>query len=128
MIRGMIGVPAGRWTKWLVLVFWLVIVALAGPLSGKLTGAEKNDAQSWLPPKAESTQVLALRSKVVSPNVYPAVVVYDRPSGVTGADKAKAAADAATRLWIRSRRKSVRNTKSGWRRSTPSSRPRAART
>ncbi|HTQ92190.1 MAG TPA: MMPL family transporter, partial [Streptosporangiaceae bacterium] len=90
----MVGVPAGRRTKWLVLVFWLVIVALAGPLSGKLTGAEKNDAQSWLPPKAESTQVLALRSKVVSPNVYPAVVVYDRPGGLTAADKAKAAADA----------------------------------
>ena len=90
----MVGVPAGRRTKWLVLVFWLVVVALAGPLSGKLTGAEKNDAQSWLPPKAESTQVLALRSKVVSPNVYPAVVVYDRPGGLTAADKAKAAADA----------------------------------
>src|SRR6267378_7777489 len=90
----MVGVPAGRRTKWLVLVFWLIVVALAGPLSGKLTGAEKNDAQSWLPPKAESTQVLALRSKVVSPNVFPAVVVYDRPAGVTAADKAKAAADA----------------------------------
>src|SRR6266566_4502138 len=94
-IRGMVGVPAGRRTKWLVLVFWLVVVALAGPLSGKLTGAEKNDAQSWLPPKAESTQVLALRSKVVSPNVFPAVVVYDRPAGLPPADKAKAAADAS---------------------------------
>ncbi|HEX3188795.1 MAG TPA: MMPL family transporter [Streptosporangiaceae bacterium] len=90
----MVGIPAGRRTKWLVLVFWLVVVALAGPLSGKLTGAEKNDAQSWLPPAAESTQALALRSKVVSPNVFPAVVVYDRPAGLTAADKAKAAADA----------------------------------
>src|SRR6185312_6147083 len=93
-IRGMVGIPAGRRTKWLVLVFWLVVVALAGPLSGKLTGVEKNDAQSWLPSAAESTQVLALRSKVVSPNVFPAVVVYDRPAGVTAADKAKATADA----------------------------------
>ena len=25
----MVGVPAGRRTKWLVLVFWLVVVALA---------------------------------------------------------------------------------------------------
>jgi RND superfamily putative drug exporter len=90
----MVGIPAGRRTKWLVLVFWLVVVALAGPLSGKLTGVEKNDAQSWLPPAAESTQALALRSKVVSPNVFPAVVVYDRPAGLTAADKAKAAADA----------------------------------
>src|SRR5438034_11178457 len=80
-IRTMVGVPAGRRTKYLVLLFWVVVVFVAGPLSGKLTGAEKNDAQSWLPPKAESTQVLALRSKFVSPNVFPAVVVYDRPGG-----------------------------------------------
>ena len=93
-LKSVVGIPAGRRTKWLVLVFWLVVVALAGPLSGKLTGAEKNDAQSWLPPAAESTQALALRSKVVSPNVFPAVVVYDRPAGLTAADKAKAAADA----------------------------------
>src|SRR6201995_4250512 len=93
-LKSVIGIPAGRRTKWLVLVFWVVVVALAGPLSGKLTGAEKNDAQSWLPSAAESTQALALRSKVVSPNVFPAVVVYDRPAGVTAADKAKATADA----------------------------------
>jgi putative drug exporter of the RND superfamily len=94
VLRAMVNAPAGRRTKWLVLVFWLVIVALAGPLSGKLTGAEKNDASSWLPPKAESTQVLNIRSQFISPNVYSAVVVYDRPSGLTAADRAKAAADA----------------------------------
>ena len=94
-VRAIVGAPAGRRTKWLVLVFWLVVVAVAGPLSGKLMGAEKNDASAWLPPKAESTQVLNLRSHFVSPNVYPAVVVYDRPGGLTAADKAKATADAA---------------------------------
>jgi putative drug exporter of the RND superfamily len=94
-LRGMATAPSGRRVKWLVLVGWLIIVAVAGPLSGKLTGAEKNDASAWLPAKAESTLVLNLRSHVVSPNVFPAVVVYDRPSGVTAADKAKAAADAA---------------------------------
>src|SRR5215472_11418703 len=93
VLRAIAYAPAGRRTKWLVLVFWLVIVAVAGPLSGKLTGAEKNDTSSWLPPAAESTQVLNLRSQFVSPNVYPAVVVYDRPAGVTAADKAKALAD-----------------------------------
>ena len=94
VLRSMLNLPAGRRTKWLVLVFWLVLVVVLGPLAGKLTGAEKNDASSWLPPRAESTQVLNLRSEAVSPNVYPGVVVYDRPSGVTAADKAKAAADA----------------------------------
>ncbi len=94
-IRGFFRAPAGRRTKWLVLVFWLVLLVALGPLAGKLNGAEKNDASAWLPPKAESTQVLDLRSRVVSPDVYPAVVVYARSSGVTAADKAKAAADAA---------------------------------
>ena len=94
-IRAFLYSPAGRRTKWLVVLFWLILVVLAGPLSGKLTGAEKNDSSSWLPPAAESTQVLNLRSSAVSPNVYPGVLVYDRPSGVTAADKAKAAADAA---------------------------------
>src|SRR5215469_11685102 len=94
-LRGLVRAPADRRIKWLVLVCWVVLVAVAGPLSGKLTGAEKNDSSAWLPPKAESTQVLNLRSHFVSPNVYPAIIVYDRASGITAADKAKAAADVA---------------------------------
>jgi RND superfamily putative drug exporter len=86
--------PAGRRTKWIVLAFWIIVVVVAGPLSGKLMGAEKNDATSWLPAKAESTQVLNLQSHFQSPNVFPADVVYVRPSGLTAADRAKAAADA----------------------------------
>ncbi len=88
-----IRLPAGRRTKWAVLVFWLIIVAVIGPLAGKLTGAEKNDASAWLPAAAESTKVLDVQSRFQSPNIYAAVVVYDRGSGLTGADKAKAAAD-----------------------------------
>ena len=80
-LKSMVGIPAGRRTKWAVLVFWLIIVALAGPLSGKLTGAEKNDAQSWLPAKAESTKVLKLQSKFQSPNVFPASWSTTGPPG-----------------------------------------------
>jgi RND superfamily putative drug exporter len=88
--------PAGRWTKWVVLVLWLIVMAAAAGASSKLTGAEKNDVSSWLPPKAESTQVLNIRSQFVSNNVLPAVVVYDRGGGtpVSAADRAKAASDA----------------------------------
>jgi putative drug exporter of the RND superfamily len=84
----------GRRTKFLVLVFWLVLVAIAGPLAGKLTGAEKNDSASWLPGSAESTKVLNIQQSFQSPNALPAVITYDRPSGLTAADRAKAAADA----------------------------------
>jgi RND superfamily putative drug exporter len=93
--RALLRLPGGRRTKWAVLVFWLIVVALAGPLSGKLTGAEKNDAQSWLPAKAESTKVVKLQSSFESPNVAAAVVVYDRPSGLTAADRHKVAQDVA---------------------------------
>jgi RND superfamily putative drug exporter len=92
--RAIVGIPSGRRTKWAVLVFWLIVVVAAGPLAGKLMGAEKNDAKSWLPAQAESTKVLDLQSRFLPPNVFPAVVVYERATGLTTADRAKAAADA----------------------------------
>src|SRR6266516_4291035 len=87
-------IPAGSWTKWLVVGFWVVVVVAAFPLAGKLMGAEKNDAKTWLPANAESTKVLDVQSRFQSPNIFPAVVVYERASGLTAADRAKAAADA----------------------------------
>src|SRR5215471_6247914 len=87
-------IPAGSWTKWVVVGFWLVVLVVAVPLSSKLTGAEKNDASAWLPANAESTRVLDVQSRFQSPNIFPAVVVYTRASGLTAADRAKAAADA----------------------------------
>ena len=84
----------GRWTKWMVVGFWVVVLVIALPLSQKLMGAEKNDASAWLPANAESTKVLQVQARFQSPNIYPGVVVYLRPSGMTPADLAKAAADA----------------------------------
>jgi len=86
--------PCGRRTKWLVVVFWLIVVAVTGSLAGKLQGAERNDASSYLPASAESTQELNLQAKFTSPNLNPAVVVYTRSSGITAADFRKAEADA----------------------------------
>jgi putative drug exporter of the RND superfamily len=92
--RALARVPSGRRTKWLVLVFWLLVVAVLGPLAGKLTNAEKNDASAWLPAQAESTKVVNLEAAFQSPNVFTGVVVYDRPGGLTAANRAQAAADA----------------------------------
>jgi putative drug exporter of the RND superfamily len=86
--------PCGRRTKYLVVVFWLIVIALTGSFAGKLQGAEKNDASSYLPASAESTQELNLQARFVSRNLNPAVIVYVRPSGITAADLRKAAADA----------------------------------
>ena len=86
--------PAGSWTKWIVVGFWVVVLVITLPLSSKLMGAEKNNYSQWLPPNAESTKVLDVQARFQSPNIFPAVVVYVRPSGLTPADRAKAAADA----------------------------------
>ena len=87
-------VPSGRRMKYVIVVLWLVVIAVGGALAGKLQGAEKNDSSAWLPAKAESTQALNLQDRFVSRNVFPAVVVYQRATGLTQADRAKAAADA----------------------------------
>src|SRR5690348_3624370 len=92
--RRLTEIPAGSWTKWIVVGVWLVVLVIAFPLSAKLMGAEKNDASAWLPPNAESTKVLNVQARFQSPNIFPAVVVYERASGLTAADRAKAAADA----------------------------------
>ena len=61
-LRRIAEIPAGSWTKWVVLGFWLVVLVVAYPLSGKLTGAEKNDTSAWLPASAESVKVLDVQS------------------------------------------------------------------
>ena len=93
-LRKVAEIPAGSWTKWVVVGFWVVLLVITFPLAGKLTGAEKNEAKSWLPANAESTKVLDVQARFQSPNVFPAVVVYHRAAGLTAADRAKAAADA----------------------------------
>src|SRR5262249_37767285 len=87
-------IPAGSWTKWVVVGFWVVVLVVAFPLAGKLTGAEKNDASAWLPANAESTKVLNVQSHFQSPNVFTGAVIYQRPWGIIAADRAKVAADA----------------------------------
>jgi len=96
VVRALARIPSGRRTKWLVLVFWLLVVAALGPLAGKLTNAEKNDASAWLPAQAESTKVVNLQATFQSPNLFTGVVVYSRPSGLTAADRAKAGARGTT--------------------------------
>ncbi|MER5439686.1 MMPL family transporter [Streptomyces sp. NPDC002790] len=92
--RGVAWLVCGRRSKWLVLLLWLVVIIGTAPLAQKLADAQDNDAQSWLPGSAESTQVLDL-SKDFRPETIPAVVVYAREGGLTVADRARIARDVA---------------------------------
>src|SRR6266511_210842 len=92
--RRIAGLPAGRWTKWLVPALRNAVAAVAGQRAGKLNSAQQNDASEWLPSNAESTQVVDLAKRFTPSDVFPALVVYERADGaVTPADQAKVAAD-----------------------------------
>ena len=92
--RRIAALPCGRWTKWFVLAFWIAVFAVAGPLAGKLNSAQQNDSSAWLPHNAESTQVVELAKKFTPSDVFPVLVVYERPDGIiTPADQAKVTAD-----------------------------------
>lgn len=85
----------GRRTKWIVVAFWVAVLVVTLPLSAKLTDAQENDAASWLPGSAESTRVFEIQQEAfASGDELPAIVVYERPGGITEEDAAKAAADA----------------------------------
>ncbi len=82
--------------KWVILVFWLVVAGLAGPLAGGLTDQQDNEVSSWLPGDAESTLALERQTELGSdPDVIPAVVVYERTDGLTDDDLAAIGEDAA---------------------------------
>ncbi|WP_396453887.1 MMPL family transporter [Actinomadura sp.] len=87
------GLIAGRRSKWAVLAVWVVLLVALGPLAGKLGDVEENDAAAWLPAGAESTQVVELEEQFRKDETMPAVIVYERSTGITAADRAKAASD-----------------------------------
>ncbi|MEW2072468.1 MMPL family transporter [Streptomyces sp. NPDC013433] len=90
--RGVAHLVCGRRSKWLVLGLWVVVLLLTAPFAQKLTDAQDNDAASWLPGSAESTQVLEI-SEDFRPEQIPAIVVYARDGGLTAADRARIAED-----------------------------------
>jgi RND superfamily putative drug exporter len=82
-----------RYVKFVVIAFWLVVVAVLAPLGGKLTSVEHNDAKSWLPASAESTKALDKAGVFVDQNTIPAVLLYQRDGGLTPQDLAAITAD-----------------------------------
>ncbi|TVR70146.1 MAG: hypothetical protein EA415_13315, partial [Sphaerobacteraceae bacterium] len=46
-----------RFAKWIILVIWLAIMAIASPFAAQLPDVENNETAEWLPENAESLQV-----------------------------------------------------------------------
>ncbi|WP_405018392.1 MMPL family transporter [Kitasatospora sp. NBC_00070] len=94
MMRRMASLPGGRVGKWVVLALWAILLLPVLMLAGRLGDVEENDNSAWLPGDAESTTVVARAENFQRADTLPAIVVYDRPEGVTAADLAEAQADA----------------------------------
>jgi putative drug exporter of the RND superfamily len=80
---------AGRRTKWIVFGIWFLAIFIAfGPanLPGKFEDAESNEATSYLPGSAESTDALDATESLQDGELAPAVIVYRRDAGLTAAD------------------------------------------
>src|SRR4051794_1976275 len=87
---------AGRRSKWIVFAIWFVAIFIAsGPanLPGKFEDAESNEATSYLPGDAESTEALKATESLQSGEIAPAVIIYRRQSGLTAADRQTIEAD-----------------------------------
>jgi RND superfamily putative drug exporter len=91
------GLPAGRRTKWFVLIAWLVLLMAGGALGGRLQSVTNNNADSYLPGSAEATQVIQLQDKLRKQDSMPTIVSYERRGGITAGDLAFARA-TVTRL------------------------------
>lgn len=75
-------------TKWVSLAAWVVLFMVVGGLSAKLIDVQNNEASSWLPGSAESTEVVNELEKTVDPNNIPTLVVFSREGGLTEDDLA----------------------------------------
>ena len=115
-------IPAGRRAKFVVFAVFLLLTGFVGAaFAGKFEDAQENETASFLPGKAESVksleavkqydQVIASGSpllnvidlasnRVVTQSrggeLAPAVIVYERRSGLTDADRKRVAADRAS--------------------------------
>lgn len=99
-LRRLATLPAGRRTKWVVLLAWVVVLVVAATPAGRFEDAQQNEATSFLPGDAESTRVLQLLDRFEEggsdENRLEAVIVYGRGSGLTAEDRAAIADDRAS--------------------------------
>ncbi|GGC69299.1 MMPL family transporter [Hoyosella rhizosphaerae] len=76
--------------RWLIpallLVGWLALGGIAGPFAGKLGEVQVNDAASFLPASAESTEVQELQRQFADTTSIPAIIIAERSDGVTPDD------------------------------------------
>ena len=94
-MRGLASIVAGRRTKWVVLVIWIIAAVVMSPLGSKLSDVTTDNTESFLPSNAESTEVVrTLDHQFPAKETALALVVYQNKDGLTPANFAKIRSDA----------------------------------
>jgi putative drug exporter of the RND superfamily len=94
-LRGLASIVAGRRTKWVVLVIWIIAAVAMSPLGSKLSDVTTDDTESFLPSNAESTEVVrTLDHQFPAKETALALIVYQNKDGLTPANFAKIRSDA----------------------------------
>ncbi|BCY13231.1 MMPL family transporter [Actinoplanes sp. L3-i22] len=78
-----------RRRKWWTALLWLLIAAAAVPLAGRLEDLHVNATVAEMPRGAPATRVAELAARFPDGGIAPAIVVYQRDSGLTRQDKIK---------------------------------------
>ena len=78
-----------RWGVLAILLLgWLAVGGIGGPFQGRLAEVQTNDSSTFLPAEAESTLAGQEQQRFTGVQPLPAVVVYERPDGLTPQDLA----------------------------------------
>ncbi len=77
----------------MLILVWFAVFGAGGSAFGQVNDVAENDQVQHLPASADATQVHELEPEFRGDDVVPAVIVFERDSGVTDADKT--AIDAA---------------------------------
>jgi len=86
-------VRRGRLLAYLVLTIWVGILAVSGPLAGKVEEVEDNSPTSVLPRSSAALEVERLLPRFRDDSSIPVVVVYAREGGLTVRDRTAIATD-----------------------------------
>jgi len=94
-LRGLASIVAGRRSKWVVLVFWIIAIVVMLPVGSKLSDETTDDTESFLPNSAESTEVVRqLDQEFSAGETTFGLIVYQDKNGLSAEDRQKIAADA----------------------------------
>lgn len=78
----------GRKTKFLVVLFWILLLGLVSGKAGNFEKVQINTSESYLPGSAESLQAIEAEQQLPGGEQLPGLLVFQRDTGLTAEDRA----------------------------------------